>query len=630
MIMKSIEVHNYRSIRNATLELDALTVLVGPNGAGKSSFLRALDSFFKEGEQFNENDFYNRDTSQDIEFVLTFTELTEEEKDFFAAYVQGDELIVVKVGHWLDYKPKITYHGEKLYYPGFDAFRDAKGQTELKSTYNGIKESLGSLPDYSTKAPAEKALAKWEEVNPARCEKRIDDGQFFGWKGVGGSYLRQRIERVFIRAVRDAADVSIDRKGTPIYDIMDIVARRALSGRPEFQEFSTRTQENYEKMMAEITREDLAKVSDSLNNILKGYAPNAGVEVDWDSKQTIDVPPPSAAVRLVEDGFPSPVQACGHGVQRAFILTLLQYLASLQNTPDLASPSLLIAIEEPELYQHPTRQRHLSQILAELAIEGETQVIYTTHSPLFVDIGRYSSVRRISKNDTGSTTPMETVVTSAAGNEILREIERIDKRDEGHYSREYLESKLQNLMTPWMNEGFFANTLVLVEGPEDLAFLTGVAEYLEHNIDALGISIISCGGKSSICYPSRIFKYVGIPVYVIWDSDKDDNSQIASNKKLLRMLGLEEEDWPHGIAEEHACFEIDMRSTFIEEVGDGEFNAEMESWAKSWSLTRKKAEKNPKVLKEVIHALAVRGLRSGTLEKIVEEILRYHQRSTEN
>ena len=41
--LKSIHVENFRSLRNVTLPLKPLTVLVGPNASGKSNTLRALD-----------------------------------------------------------------------------------------------------------------------------------------------------------------------------------------------------------------------------------------------------------------------------------------------------------------------------------------------------------------------------------------------------------------------------------------------------------------------------------------------------------------------------------------------------------------------------------------------------------
>lgn len=46
VVLTSIHVTNFRALRDVTLELAPLTVLVGPNASGKSSVLRALDPEF--------------------------------------------------------------------------------------------------------------------------------------------------------------------------------------------------------------------------------------------------------------------------------------------------------------------------------------------------------------------------------------------------------------------------------------------------------------------------------------------------------------------------------------------------------------------------------------------------------
>jgi predicted ATP-dependent endonuclease of OLD family len=50
MNLKEVHISNYKSIKNANLEMDRIAVLVGKNGVGKSSVLRALDLFFNEME----------------------------------------------------------------------------------------------------------------------------------------------------------------------------------------------------------------------------------------------------------------------------------------------------------------------------------------------------------------------------------------------------------------------------------------------------------------------------------------------------------------------------------------------------------------------------------------------------
>ena len=58
MIIKSLEVKNFRSIRNSRLDCDTLTAIVGRNGAGKSSFLKAIDIFYDISATITEEDFF--------------------------------------------------------------------------------------------------------------------------------------------------------------------------------------------------------------------------------------------------------------------------------------------------------------------------------------------------------------------------------------------------------------------------------------------------------------------------------------------------------------------------------------------------------------------------------------------
>ncbi len=133
---------------------------------------------------------------------------------------------------------------------------------------------------------------------------------------------------------------------------------------------------------------ELRALADAMTGTLKAYVPDASVNLDWLSTEGFEIPMPKAEVKLVEDGYASTVGHIGHGLQRVFILTILQHLAVAQaprlegvdeqqteagviSEPEsedvkkqwgLKMPNLILGIEEPELDQHPNRQRHLSKI----------------------------------------------------------------------------------------------------------------------------------------------------------------------------------------------------------------------------------------------------------------------------
>jgi len=108
MIINSIRVQNFRCICDETLPCEQLTALIGPNGSGKSSFLQALDKFYTPSARYTDDDFYNRDTSQDIIITITFTftDLIGDEKKLFQKYVEGGKLTVEKEMKWPPSKGK--------------------------------------------------------------------------------------------------------------------------------------------------------------------------------------------------------------------------------------------------------------------------------------------------------------------------------------------------------------------------------------------------------------------------------------------------------------------------------------------------------------------------------------------
>lgn len=58
MHITTIEIHNFRSIKNLSINARYLTVLAGENNAGKSNILRALDVFFNPQKEILDDDFH--------------------------------------------------------------------------------------------------------------------------------------------------------------------------------------------------------------------------------------------------------------------------------------------------------------------------------------------------------------------------------------------------------------------------------------------------------------------------------------------------------------------------------------------------------------------------------------------
>ena len=115
MQISKVHIKNFRCILDREVELGGLTTLVGPNGSGKSAVLRAIDLFYQTKNIVTQEDFYNRDMSQNIEVALTFKDLSEEEQQLYSKYVCDGALTVTKV---IGDGPE-KYHGSLLQNPDF-------------------------------------------------------------------------------------------------------------------------------------------------------------------------------------------------------------------------------------------------------------------------------------------------------------------------------------------------------------------------------------------------------------------------------------------------------------------------------------------------------------------------------
>jgi predicted ATP-dependent endonuclease of OLD family len=191
------------------------------------------------------------------------------------------------------------------------------------------------------------------------------------------------------------------------------------------------------------------------------------------------------------------------------------------------------------------------------------------------------------------------------------------------FTWETLRPRLHAIMTPWMNEGFFADVALLCEGEDDRAAILGAARALGYELESLGISVIPCNGKNSMDRPAVILKQLGIPVYLVWDSDKGTNdAKPNENHRLLRIVEATVEDWPSGVATAHACFPVKLESTLESEIGATTFSQLLDHAQKAHGISKKKhALKNPVIVQEIVRAARLKGLECTTLSEIVTKVV---------
>ena len=206
---------------------------------------------------------------------------------------------------------------------------------------------------------------------------------------------------------------------------------------------------------------------------------------------------------------------------------------------------------------------------------------------------------------------------------VARELQNAQADQTRVFTAASLRPRLQAVMTPWTNEGFFAKVVVLVEGETDLAVIIGVARSMGYELDGLGIAVIPCTGRTCLDRPLVIFRQLDIPVYVVWDGDKGGgNSEASNNRYMLRLLRLPEMDWPDFIGDRAACFGVELENTLVEELGQAEFATWMSEAQEHYSIPRRdEALKKPAVIQRIMERASTEGRSSTSLESIVKKIL---------
>lgn len=287
---------------------------------------------------------------------------------------------------------------------------------------------------------------------------------------------------------------------------------------------------------------------------------------------------------IVEDDFTGDISHKGHGVQRAVIVALVHALNVQRNVKlrreaedgnmEAVVPDLLLVIEEPELYQHPTRARHFSQALSNLVsdtAEGpRVQVVISTHSPYFVSLAQFDSVRMLRrKHVVGQPVPERTVGRTTL-ELVATELANAYEPPRTNFTAAGLRAKLHGILDNALREGFFADSIALVEGDSDQALLAGLCAIKRFDYEAAGLAILPVNGKNNLDKALLIFRQLGIPTYVVFDGDGHKDARARSaNRPLLKMLRAEATESPQsGVYENYSVFRDNLERQMNADFGE--------------------------------------------------------------
>lgn len=550
MKIETIRISRLRSLREVEIPFNDYTCLVGSNGSGKSTVLCALNVFFRGTENTSTNltrlsieDFFAKSPEDPIEITVTFSDLNEAAREDFKHYIRHDKLIISARAEYNAQTgfAEVKQYGERLGIPSFATFfqRLAEGESvsNLKEIYTSLRAEYPELPSALTKSAMLAAVQLYEAEHPNACQPIRSEDQFYGFTK-GSNKLQRYIQWVYVPAVKDACLEQVEGKNTALGRLLARTVRAKTNFAERIDELRRTLLENYAGIL-EQNQHALADLSTSLQGRLAEWAhPDTTCHLMWrqDPDRAVRIEEPWAQVIVGERGFEGEVTRLGHGVQRSYIIALLQELASLGGAD---GPTLLLGCEEPELYQHPPQARHLAEVLKRLS-SGNAQAIVSTHSPYFVSGTMFEDVRVVRRNGGTKCTSISytrydrvsEVYTATCGKPLER--------------RQGALAKMHQILQPCLNEMFFAPKIALVEGPEDVAYIHSYL-LLSGRWDEFrrsGCCIVPVVRKSEIPRPLIVLKELGIPTLVVCDADADERDaqkrewHVRDNQCILRICGL--------------------------------------------------------------------------------------------
>ena len=524
MKIKTVSIKNFKTFddQGITMSMSDMTTLIGENSIGKSNVLEALDLFFNYSKsKINFWCFHHNNIKNAIETRVEFCHLSDQEKRTFKIHIDPavesltiTQKIALSRPEGVDakdidpdvYEFEESKHGTR--YVAEDGFewanwsdspptktnlknwwkKDLKlGDFDFKSMFEGKGE-----PDPGTYKEA--ILRLWDEhFDDIPKIKETGDEKVLGWK----SKLKSNLPKFFyIPAVKSINEDLKVLKNNPFGEMVSWLTKNISS--EVKAEFEKKALVLVQESFAQIDRDQngeskLAFINDQINKNLADCL-NCKLEIKFAEPQLSDIVFPTPRL-FADDGYLSDIVQKGHGVQRLCILSLLRTYNDFKRKSCSDMSSVILAIEEPEIYLHPPVKRHTYKMLRELS-RADDQIVYTTHDDYFVSVEHFDEIRLFRKVSTAGGKSCSYAYEFS----VKKLIEDAKHRHGKDIQPDSLRHRFGHICDESKNEGFFANKVILVEGDTEKYALPMYFEKNGLSLDSERICIITAGSVDCIDY----------------------------------------------------------------------------------------------------------------------------------
>jgi putative ATP-dependent endonuclease of the OLD family len=501
----SIQIHNYRTFQDSEISLLPYSLLLGVNNCGKSNLIDAIRVFYEK----------------DIKY--------EEARDFPKYQTKDKE-------SWIEIE----------YQPTPDELANLKVDYRTQSGTFRVRKYLQSSEIDDEKKPKSGIYAY--------VDGELSNSRFYGAKNVAQGKLG---DIIYIPAVSRLDDHTKLTGPSALRDLINSVLKKIMDTSPAYVGLKTAFDEFNGKLKSEATESGY-----SLQSIEQEIS--AGIH-DWGTSFEFLINPvtPDDLVKTlishqIQDrtlGQALDSKSYGQGFQRHLVFTLIKlsakYTANIKSSGGKEfSPQLTwLLFEEPEAFLHPSQIDALDVNLRTIATTEGNQVLITTHNPEFVskNVEDLPSLVRLCRHN--STTSVGQITATRLA-EIFADNQQAVKdwlanpQIFKNTTPEDLTMEMESIkyalwLDPKRSSAFFANKVLLVEGPTEVAiigYLMGLGQIASQSD---GIFILDALGKYNIHRFMNLFGEMHIPHAVLFDYDNGNHPEIektihlSSNKHTI-------------------------------------------------------------------------------------------------
>jgi len=516
MKIYSLSLNNFRSFSELNeIKFEDLSTIIGQNDVGKSNILLALQYFLEPKIKMKYDDIHrNGEQLNDISITVKFSNLPEKIEleegvttTFYEESLLGDdEHLIIK---------KVYPKNDPSKFETYIIINDFEGDE-----FNGL------------------ILKSETQLNRICQNNEIDYSQ--SGRGITNRDKRKKIRGYAINKgiSKITTELKLDSKITLYKTLISIMPRFVLfesDTKLGVEETSFQNQFNpiiqaatESNTVTDIKSQFVEAIDSALQNEIKKIfiyfqqhtdtisELKPSLTYSWEKAISFDI------IGKDKQGVESSLDKRGSGIRRLLMVAFFQYLTEKNFS---GQGGYIFAIEEPENCLHPGLQRELINSLKKLT-EGGSQIIITSHSPIFVGQSPVDGLSLI-KREKGIAIAEQIIDYSTADDFIYNIAEDLGVEPSDQIT------------------GY--NACIFVEGPNDIDFLKWSAlnlkkkSHIDFDFDDKNIGFIIMGGDNIKHWVNRramhrLNKRFGVMI----DGDRKSKEQHIQQRKLDWKKNCEE------------------------------------------------------------------------------------------